>query len=644
MITFFRKFFQSKVGLAITLVFLGLIGFAFASMDVSNTGMFGGVAGGDRVAIVGDRTISTSDLQQNAQNALQSSRENNPTLSMEGFVAQGGFDDILDQMLRRAAIAEFAESMGLRAGDRLVTSEITSVPNFQGLDGKFDRDVFLSSLRQRGLTEDLVREDLGTSLLARQLILPIAYEASLPDSFARTYAELLSETRTGMAAMFPAEAFAPEGPATNAQLQEYYDENRARYIRPERRVIRYATFTGEDLDNLPPVTNAQIAARYEADRALYQERQQRSFTQLVVPTRAAAQAVIDEVDGGVTLEQSARSKSLETTQVENVERAAYAGSASQAVAQAAFSAASGDLAGPVQGSLGWYVVRVDEVTRILPRTLAQVSDEIRTTLETERREQALQDLTEELEQAFARGRSLEEAADDIGIEVQTSRPLLADGRVYQRPSETAPPELARVLSFAFEMQERSAQLSEIVNGEQFVIFDVGRITRSATAPLAEIRQTVERQWRRDRGMVAAGQAAARVLERVQGGASFAQAMARESATLPPAQELRISRRELEDVGEVTRATILFFSMAEGTTKRVAVQEQDRWFVVQLDDIQTQDLADDDPLIAGTAQQLAQNAGDEWVQQFMRAAEASLTIERNEDGISAVRQALLGNNN
>ena len=253
-------------------------------------------------------------------------------------------------------------------------------------------------------------------------------------------------------------------------------------------------------------------------------------------------------------------------------------------------------------------------------------------------------MTDELERSFARGRSLEEAADDIGIEVQTSQPLLANGRVYQRPTETAPAELARVLGFAFEMQERSAQLAEIVPGEEFLIFDVGRITRSATAPLTEIGETVIAQWRRDRGMAAAGQAAARVLERVQGGATFAAALAQESATLPPSQQLRISRAELENSGEVTRATILFFSMGEGTVKRVSVPEQSRWYVVQLDEISTETLAADDPVLTGTTEQLGQTLGNEWVEQFVRAAQTSLETERNEAGIDAARQALIGNRN
>ena len=47
MFQFFRNFFKTKLGLAISLAFLGLIALAFASADVSSTGTFGGIAGGD---------------------------------------------------------------------------------------------------------------------------------------------------------------------------------------------------------------------------------------------------------------------------------------------------------------------------------------------------------------------------------------------------------------------------------------------------------------------------------------------------------------------------------------------------------------------------------------------------------------------
>lgn len=644
MLQLFRSFFKSKIGIVVTLAFLGLIAVAFASSDVANTGTFGGVAGGDRVAVVGDRTISTSDLSQNVSNAWQQSRQDDPTLSMEGFIANGGFDAVLDQMISRFALGEFAESMGLRAGPRLVDSEIVNEPSFRGTDGQFDPDAFRAVLRQRSLSEATVRDDLALSLLARQTVVPISYQTRMPQSFARTYAQLLNETRVGDAVRIPAGAFAPEGDPTDEQLQAFYDENRANYIRPERRVIRYAAFDESALGDLPPVTDEQIAARYQADAVLYRASEERTFTQLVVPTEAAAQAVIDEVRGGMSLSASAQSKGLATTTVTEVEQADFANTASQAVAAAAFAADSGALVGPVRGSLGWYVLRVQDVNVIPSRSLADATDEIRETLEGERRGEALNELTERFEEEFSRGKTIEEAAAELDVELQSTPQLLATGQVYGQPGQP-PAELARVVGFAFELGESEPQVAEIVPGTAFMIFEVGEIFRSAAAPLSEIRDQVAFQWRRDRGMAGASAAASRILERVEGGMTLAAAAAAEDVDLPAPERLTLNRQELAASGQVSRATVLFFSMAEGTAKRVAVEETNSWFVVELNEIQAPDLAaseDGEALIANTAAQLSATLGEEYVQQFVTAAQDSMEVERNDAGITAVQDQLTGN--
>ena len=64
MLEFFRSFTRSKVGAIAVLGFLALIAIAFASADVANTGSFGGIAGGDRVATIGKERIDTGTLSQ----------------------------------------------------------------------------------------------------------------------------------------------------------------------------------------------------------------------------------------------------------------------------------------------------------------------------------------------------------------------------------------------------------------------------------------------------------------------------------------------------------------------------------------------------------------------------------------------------
>ena len=641
MIQLFRRFFQSKIGIGVTLAFLALIGVAFAFSDVANNSFFGGVAGGDRVAVVGDRTISTSELNQNMQGALAQARGSDPTMTMEAFVAQGGLDDVVEQMLTRWSTSQFGEMMGLRASDAMVNSELRATQIFNGLNGEFDPDVFRQWLSQQNLTEARVLEDVGMGIQAQQLVLPVTYGIRVPDSITRRYAGLLNETRVGFAAGFNASDFAPEGAPTTEQLQTYYQANRAAYIRPERRVIRYATFDKSNLPDVAPVTAEQVQRRYERDAAVYAPVETRSFTQLVLPTQAAAQAVIDEVEGGMSLETSARAKGLATATLTDLTQTALAEAISEPAAEAAFSGGrEGSMVRPVRGTLGWYVLRVDNITQNAGQSLAEATPAIREALVAEREQLALNELTERLEDELRGGRSLSEVAGELGLEIASTPEVTASGQAYGT-QQTAQADLARLIGYAFSLRQGDPQLSELVPGEQFVIFDVASIIPSATAPLAEIREEVTAAWRREQGLAAAGAAAARVLERIEGGATFAAALAAEDGPTPRIDNLRLNRQELVEQGQLSRASILFFSMAEGTTKRVEMADAGTWFVVQLNEIQTPEIQDDDAAMATTRQQLVTAMGDEYTRQFVAAMQNSLEVETNQTAIDAVRNALLG---
>ena len=641
MLQLFRSFFKSKFGVVVTLAFLGLIGFAFASMDVANTGTFGGISGGDRIAVVGDERIDAAELSMTASNALDQVRQANPTMTMQAFVAQGGLDDVLEQLLQRTALAEFAREHGMRAGKRLVDSELRQAAAFRGLDGTFDENAFRAALAQRGLSEAAVRKDLESGLLARQLLTPVSFSPMMPESSGRRYAALLRERREGGMALLPSSAFTPTGTPTDAQLQAFYRENSDRFIRPERRVIRYATFGIEAVGDIPAPTDAQIRARYERDRAEYAAIERRRFTQLVVPTQAAAQAIVAEVNGGKALDVAAREKGLATTEIGPVTRAELTTSASAAVAQAGFAAQSGALATPARGGLGWYVLRVGEIDSRPARTLEQVRDEIAAELAQEQRRAALDDLTADLEERFDEGESLADIARELELEIASTPPALADGRIYGRQGEMLPDVLAPVLSVAFEMQEEEPQLAPLVAGETYIVFDVDEITQSATAPLAEIRDDVIQLWRRDQGAKAAKAAADRIERRVAEGATLAAAVAAEERTLPAPQAINLTREQLARQGEVPPSLALLFSMAQGTVKKLEAGDDAGWYVVQLSKIEAGQLEPNDPLVLATLQQLGRVTGEEYVRQFVNAAQREVGVERNQTAIDAVKRQLTG---
>lgn len=643
MLHFIRKIVTSRVGALLGLAMLIIIALAFASGDVADNTRFGGVAGGDRVAIVGSEKISTSALSEAATSALERVKADNPRLSMKSFLAAGGLAKVLDELIDRTAVAEFGKRHKIVASDALIDSEIVKIPAFQGPDGKFNESAYRQLLQQRGLNDKLVRDDLGAGLIARQILVPAAFGAVTPRELAVRYAALLRETRTGSIALIPSASFASKTPPSQAELASYYAANRNRFIRPERRVIRYVSFDDSVLKSVPAPTEAEIAARYKADAAKYAASEKRSLTQLILPTEAAAREILAEVTKGTSLDAAARSKGLATAQIGPIDQQDLATQSSPAVAQAAFSAARGAIAGPARSGLGWHLLKVDAIENRPARSLDQARSEIVAELTAEKRRAALNDFTAKIEDQLDNGGNLVEAAKQLGVTPAVTPPLTADGQVYGQPGRTAPPELAKVIPTAFTMEhEEQPQLAEVEPGKRFVVFDVTQITPSAPAPLAEVADQVKVLVMLQKGTIAAKAAADKVAAAARKGTDLSAAIGAVGLPLPPVDKVSMSRQQLTaQYKQVPPPLGLLFSMAQHTVKLLPAPNDRGWYVVSLASIQPGQIAANDPIIEEAQKGLGQITGREYAEALRNAMRAEVGVSRNPTAIKSVSTQLAG---
>ncbi|WP_285709797.1 peptidylprolyl isomerase [Erythrobacter oryzae] len=641
MISFFRRFFASKVGLPLVLAFLALIAVAFAAGDLSSTN-FTGVSGGDKLAVVGRRDIPLSEVQVSANTELRNIRQQNPTLTMPEFVAQGGLDAVIKQLIDRYTVGEYGQKYGLRAGENLVNSEILKIPAFQGATGAFDQKVYEAALQNAGLSPQTFRRDLEDGLIEQQLLRSAVVAPQLPEKIARQYAALVLEKRKGAIALIPSSAFAPTANPSEAQLAAWYKDNRTQFIRPERRTLRFAVFGGDSLKINATPTPAEIAARYKRDAALYAASEKRSVTTFVVPTQDAAKSLAARIASGTPIETAAREAGFTATKLEAQDRETMAGATSFAFAQNAFKAAKGGMIEPAQGTLGWYVARLDSIEATPARSLAQATPEITEALTAEKKAAATADRVAEIENEIDGGTALAEVAKANGLTVETTPSLLANGQVFGEAGKQIVPQLAQVLQTAFQMDESKPQLAP-VEGGQFVIFEVAKIEEAAAPALAQVRDDAIAGWKRAQGAILAKQATDRIIAKVRAGTSLEAALAAENKPGFEREVIDLERRQLlaQQRGRIAPPLVLLFSMAEGTTKSLEGPRDLGWYIVNLEDISTLPLDKEPQLIAQTRQQLAASLASEYRQQAVAAMRKELGVTRNEAGIATVRKQLAG---
>src|SRR3546814_8153542 len=118
----------------------------------------------------------------------------------------------------------------------------------------------------------------------------------------------------------------------------------------------------------------------------------RSLKQVIVAVRAAADALAKKVASGTAIDAAARAAGLEASTITDVEKQDYTKSASAGAADAAFAAAQGAVVGPVQTPLGFAIARVEKITRVPGKTLAEARDALVGELTTTRTEEHTSEL------------------------------------------------------------------------------------------------------------------------------------------------------------------------------------------------------------------------------------------------------------
>src|SRR5207248_1016197 len=135
--------------------------------------------------------------------------------------------------------------------------------------------------------------------------------------------------------------------ANDAQLQQYYAANRARYMIPEQRALRIARIGPEQVAGIS-ASDQEVMAYYNANKATYAPSDTRSLSQVVVPDQASANAIAQRAKAGASLAAAAApaGANAAVTTLSDQTRQAYAEVAGDQAATAVFTAAPGAIVGP----------------------------------------------------------------------------------------------------------------------------------------------------------------------------------------------------------------------------------------------------------------------------------------------------------
>ncbi len=636
-----RKFAKSPLGVGIfAVIVIAFIVTLYQGGSGLGDMSLGG--GGQGVARVGSKSVDEVEISRRVQNQLDGARQQDPTIDMARFLADGGLERTIDLTLTGRALEVFAADQGMVASKKLIDGQIASIPAFFGPTGKFDPNTFQQVLSARKLNEKMIRDDFAREAITKMLAIPVAGAARVPEGIVAPYASLLLETREGLVAALPSEAFALKTAPTDAEVQSFYQRNLTRYTVPERRVIRYATFDKSKVAAAAQATDAEIEAVYKADTATYGARQTRSFSQLIVPTQSEATALLARIRGGQSMADAGRSVRRDVIAVPATDEKGFAQLTGPQVAAAAFKTPQGQFAPIERSGLGFHIVRVDGIQTVAATPLSAVRGKLAAELTGQKERRLIADLVAKIEDAAGNGATVDELVKAHGLTAQATPPLTEQGLVVD-VDYAITPAAQTVLPQAFLAEpDDDPAVVALPENAGYVLWKLDRTLPSAPKPLAELRPQVIADVQNDKGSKAAKVAADRIVAAVNAGTPMANAVAAAGVPLPAPQPARARRLEIAQAQEPVPPPIqTLFTIPQGRARAAALPQRQGWYIVQNIKITSGDARQAPGLIQATQQQLSGAIGDEYVQQFAAAVRARVGVKKNDAAIARVKRTLAG---
>ncbi|GLQ71817.1 peptidylprolyl isomerase [Vibrio penaeicida] len=475
-------------------IILGLIILSFVF-----TGVSGYIGSGSNVAAKVDGVeISRGAFEQayqNERNMLQAQYgEQYANLLSDPDFVQRLRQSVLDKMVNEILLENHAKSLGLRISDEQVLGMILQMPEFQ-LEGKFNQDIYETSLRRAGYTPESFGEVMRRSEVRNQLLQAVsASEFSLPGEVA-DQSKLITQTRDIRTLELNVEEFAKSANLSDEELQEYYSSNASQFTRPEQVKVSYLELSGDALKANVDVTEEDIEAYYQESIDQYSTAEQRSVSHILVQgdEEAKAQAILDELSAGADFSELAKSRSED---IGSAETGGSLGWIERDVMDPAFEEAAfvltavGDTTGLVKSDFGYHIIKLDDLKASETKPLSEVKDEIKQDIVNQKAADRFHDLYNDLERiAFEAPNSLEPSAELIESTVQTTDFVSR----FNAPEILSSPEVQEAI-YSVEVKENGENSIPVeIAPEHVVVVRVDDVREETVLPFEEVKDQVMQQ-------------------------------------------------------------------------------------------------------------------------------------------------------
>lgn len=337
-------------------------------------------SGVNDAAEVNGQKISRSQLEQTYQQrraqlqqdmgenfaALASSEEGQKLIRQQS----------LDLLINQALLDQFAQELGISAGDQQIRDAIFALPYFQ-TDGKFDNKKYVDLLKSNHIDADAFAEGIRQNLINQQLKYSIQGTDFALASEVNSFAGLMLQSRNVRLATLDIQSFLEKQTVTDEEIKAFYEQNAQMFVAPEQVKVSYIQLNAQkDLSNIN-ISDEEAKVYYDSNISEFTAPGQKKYSILVLADEAAAKAAEEELKKGADFITLVKEKSIDTFSAKQNGSLGWItiGQELPELANASLTEV-GQVSTPVKISNGYAIFRLDDMKASVVKPFADVKDDL----------------------------------------------------------------------------------------------------------------------------------------------------------------------------------------------------------------------------------------------------------------------------
>ena len=464
-----------------------VIGFIFA---FSGTGtMFLSGNSGDAAVVVGGEIVREIDVLRSI------SRQKQRILSENEGLDPSVLDDSLirpsavEQLISRQLLVQASGDRRMTVSPREVDQYILDIESFQ-TDGVFDQDLYKFAILNQGYTSAEFKQQVKNDMLIQQLVQGLTDTAFTTDGELAALAAVTEQQRNYYYLTVPSDEIRSSITLTEAQVNEFYEVNKATYQTEPKVSVDYIELSSDILADPALITEGLVAARFEEEILSRDMAESRQAAHILLedPADELVAEIQAKLDDGQDFARLASEYSVDFGSAETGGDLGYTSGDTfpEEFEKALKSLSIGSVSNPVKTDSGTHFIKLLDIQQ-QSFVLADETPRITRDLMLEATTDTLVAKLELLKELSFNAESLAEVAEDVGLEMVTSEAFTQSGG----EGVAAIPSVVRAAFSAEVVEDEFA--SEVIDlgNDRYVVVKLNEYYEARQQELTEVRDLLE---------------------------------------------------------------------------------------------------------------------------------------------------------